>query len=139
VWGPGDLNKMFTSITTEPYYQQYNPTILSQPGKPIGNYDDGPWVITLDNVVSEAECEKLIELGGVSGYEQSYDVGAKKFDGTFDKHLNKERTSTNAWCTEECFNDTTTQQVLQRLENITGIPDENSEYLQLLRYEVGQK
>jgi prolyl 4-hydroxylase len=130
---------MFTWITTEPYYQKYNPKILSQPGKPIGKFNDGPWVITLENVVSEAECDKLIELGGVRGYEQSYDVGAKKFDGTFDKHLNRDRTSTNAWCIDECYNDTITQQVTQRLENITGIPDTNSEYLQLLRYEIGQK
>lgn len=49
------------------------------------------------------------------------------------QHLNKERTSTNAWCVEDCFEDNTTQAVIKRLENITGIPDTNSEYLQLLR------
>jgi prolyl 4-hydroxylase len=138
-WGPGDLNKMFARLTTEPYYQQYNPKILSQPGKPIGEYNDGPWVITLDNLLSEKECDKLIELGAVLGYEQSLDVGEEKFDGTFGEHLSKDRTSTNAWCTEQCYNDTVTQQVVQRFENISGIPDANSEHLQLLRYEVGQK
>ena len=86
IWGPGDLNKMFERITQEPYYQQFTPTILSQPGVGIGNFkNDGPWVITLDNVVSEEECDALIELGGVRGYEQSYDVGKKKYDGTYDK------------------------------------------------------
>jgi len=134
IWGPGDLNRMFERITQDEYYQQYTPKILSQPGVGIGNYKrDGPWVITLDNVISEEECVKLIDLGGVKGYDQSYDVGKKKYDGTYDKHLNKERTSTNAWCTEECYDDNVTQKVLQRLENITGIPDTNSEYLQLLR------
>ena len=49
------------------------------------------------------------------------------------QHLNKERTSTNAWCVEDCYEDNTTQAVIKRLENITGIPDTNSEYLQLLR------
>ena len=77
---------MFERITQEPYYQQFTPTILSQPGVGIGNFkNDGPWVITLDNVVSEEECDALIELGGVRGYEQSYDVGKKKYDGTYDK------------------------------------------------------
>ena len=51
----------------------------------------------------------------------------------FSKHLNKERTSTNAWCVEDCYDNNTTQAVIHRLENITGIPDTNSEYLQLLR------
>jgi prolyl 4-hydroxylase len=139
VWGPGDLNKMFTRITTEPDFQKYNPKILSQPGKPVGKYDDGPWVITLENLLSDVECDRLIELGGVLGYEQSLDVGEEKFDGTFDDMKSEDRTSTNAWCGDGCSNDTHTQQVLQRLENITGFPDANSEQLQLLRYEVGQK
>jgi len=139
IWGPGDLNKMFERITTDPYYEQFNPTILSQPGTPIGKFQDGPWVITLGNVLSEEETVKLIELGGVRGYEQSFDVGKKKFDGSYDKHLNKERTSTNSWCVEDCYENETTQAVVQRLENITGIPDTNSEYLQLLQYNVGQK
>jgi len=51
----------------------------------------------------------------------------------FFQHLNKERTSTNAWCVDDCFEDNTTQVIVNRLENITGIPDTNSEYLQLLR------
>ena len=49
------------------------------------------------------------------------------------QHLNKERTSTNAWCVDDCYENNVTQTVLNRLENITGIPDTNSEYLQLLR------
>jgi prolyl 4-hydroxylase len=129
---------MFERITTDPDLQQYSPKILSQPGIPIGKYDDGPWVITLDNVVADAECDRLIESGGIRGYEQSYDVGKKKYDGTFDKLLNNRRTSKNAWCIEDCFEDETTQRVLQRIENITNIPDTNSEYLQLLKYEVGE-
>ena len=77
---------MFERITQDEYYKQYTPTILSQPGVGIGKYkDDGPWVITLHNVVSDEECDELINLGGVRGYEQSYDVGKKKYDGTYDK------------------------------------------------------
>lgn len=138
IWGPGDLNKMFERITTDPYYQQYSPKILSQPGIPIGKYGDGPWVITLDDVLSEEECETLIGLGQERGYEQSYDVGKKKYDGTYDKHLNTRRTSRNAWCIEECYNHTTSEQILARIENITGVPDTNHEYLQILKYEVGE-
>jgi prolyl 4-hydroxylase len=39
---------------------------------------------------------------------------------------------------EECYDDALTKNVLTKIENLTGIPDANSEYLQLLKYEVGQ-
>jgi len=50
----------------------------------------------------------------------------------------RERTSTNAWCLDECFKDETTQRVLKKMEFVTNVPDTNTEYLQLLRYEIGQ-
>ena len=131
IFEPGDLNKMFERITTEPFYQQYEPVIHSQPPK-------GPWLITLEKFMTDEECDRLIHLGAEEGYEISRDVGKKKFDGTYDGYENKGRTSTNAWCNEKCYNDTLTQQVLTRMANLTGVPDENSEYLQLLKYEVGQ-
>lgn len=89
VWQPGDLNAMFERITTDPFYQKYTPQIHSQPPK-------GPWVLVLDNVVSEKDCTQLMDLGGVLGYEISKDVGEKKFDGSFEGYTNTRRTSTNA-------------------------------------------
>lgn len=71
VWGPGDLNKMFERITTDPFYlEKYTPTILSRPPK-------GPWVITMENVATEEECQRMIELGAARGYERSADVGER--------------------------------------------------------------
>jgi hypothetical protein len=37
-----------------------------------------------------------------------------------------------------CYEDKITQQILAKVENITGIPEKNSEFIQLLRYEEGQ-
>jgi prolyl 4-hydroxylase len=120
---------MFERITTEDYYiQRFQPNILSQP-------PEGPWVVTVENVATPEECKHLIALGAKRGYEQSQDVGARKFDGTFHAHTSDTRTSSNAWCVEECFEDPTNQNILQTVENITGIPDANSEYWQLLEYE----
>jgi prolyl 4-hydroxylase len=48
------------------------------------------------------------------------------------------RTSANTWCVEDCYNDELNQNVLRTVENVTGIPDNHSEYWQLLKYEVGQ-
>ena len=135
---PGDLQKLFVNLTTLPEFTQYEPKIHSMPQPTLPNVQEGPWVVTLENFLTDIECETLIALGAVEGYKISQDVGKKKFDGTYEGLINKYRTSTNAWCKDACFDDTVTQQVLQKIEHVTGIPDQNSEYLQLLRYEVGQ-
>jgi hypothetical protein len=71
VWGPGDLNKMFTRITTEPFYiERYQPNVLSKP-------PEGPWIVPMENVATEEECETMIELGKQRGFERSQDVGER--------------------------------------------------------------
>ena len=45
---------------------------------------------------------------------------------------------TPKWCNEACSNDTKANAVILRMENITGIPETNAEFLQLLRYDTGQ-
>ena len=142
-WQPGDLDKMFTRITTEPYYvNKYRPEILSKPVEDnevdAGGMEDGPWMVLLNDFLTEEECKRLIELGGIEGYELSKDIGDRNADGTYGDKQSKYRTSTNAWCTETCYKDDATQAVVARMENVTGIPDAYSEYFQLLRYEVGQ-
>lgn len=154
----GDLNKLFEKIvSTNASYidgesdnsiSPYEVKVLSRPsylpedevkdGDEIIDYKLGPWVITIENFIKEDECEKLIELGAVEGYERSEDVGEQKFDGTYDSVQSKFRTSTNAWCLDECYKDPIAQAVASRIERLTGIPEPNSENLQLLRYEVGQ-
>jgi prolyl 4-hydroxylase len=136
-WNPGDLNKMFERITTEPYYQKYAPTILSRPLNDESG-SNNPWLVQLDNFLSEKECKQMILLGSEQGYKRSEDVGPKKFDGTYDGTKSEGRTSSNAWCLDSCYANATTRTVLERIENLTGIPDQNSEYLQILRYEETQ-
>jgi prolyl 4-hydroxylase len=132
-WSAGDLNAMFVRLSSEPYLSMYEAKVLSSP-----DTTGGPWVITMENVVTAEEAEHLIELGSIEGYERSGDVGKLKPDGTFDAHINSGRTSTNAWCEHECYKNETALAVMARLSNITGIIETNSEFLQLLRYEEGQ-
>jgi hypothetical protein len=90
-WLPGDLDTMFRRLTAEPYLTQYNVTTLSSPD------DKGrPWVITMDNIVSEVEAARLIELGSIEGYERSTDVGKIFKKGEYHKKVSSGRTSTNA-------------------------------------------
>jgi prolyl 4-hydroxylase len=122
---------MFEKIAFSLEYQQYEPVVVSRP-------PEGPWMIVFENIISDEEAKRLIELGGLQGYERSADVGAEKPDGTFEQNVNSGRTSTNAWCLGECNEDPVAQRVIKRIENITGIPEVNSENLQLLRYENNQ-
>lgn len=141
----GDVHAMFTRIVTDPVFRErYRPVIYSQP-KNITNTSNNksksskePWVVVLDNFLTAEECETLINLGTAKGYELSLDVGPRNFDGTYQSEQSKERTSTNAWCTEDCWEHSVTQTVHDYMENVTRIPRINYEYLQLLRYEVEQ-
>lgn len=127
-WEPGSLNAMFERLIAEPIASKYPVTILSR----------DPWVVTLDDVVSEEEAKRLIELGDLEGYERSQDVGAKKPDGSYGSFVSSGRTSSNAWCTGDCYEDPLAVRVINRLTELTLINETNSEFLQLLRYEPGQ-
>lgn len=129
-WEPGDLNAMFERLVSEEITSKYNVTILSKPPE--------PWIVIADDVVTEEECEKLIKLGDLEGYERSQDVGKKNPDGTFGSVVSTGRTSSNAWCNEKCYEDPVATRVIQRLTDLTMINETNSEFLQLLRYEPGQ-
>jgi hypothetical protein len=50
------LNKMFERLTAEPYLSKYSVEILSSPET------DDPWVITMENVVSEVEAARVRKI-----------------------------------------------------------------------------
>ena len=143
-WKPGDLNEFFTNVTTLEEYKKYEPTVLSRPSYLPGDtadtadYKIGPWVVVLENVLSPSEANHLIKLGENQGYKRSADIGKRNADGTYDKQVSNGRTSTNTWCKNECEEDPISQSVVKRVTNITNIPAQNNENLQLLKYEEGQ-
>ena len=99
---PGDLDKMFEKIVTDPAYQEFEPVVLSRPSYAPGDgpenatYNIGIWMVMFENAMSDEEAERMIELGGLKGYERSRDVGTKQLDGTYSAEVNSGRTSTNA-------------------------------------------
>ena len=125
---PGDVDKMFRRLVSD---DKYSVQVLSQP-------PEGPWVVTLDDFLSDEECDRLIALGGNEGYEKSTGVGEKQPDGTYASFNSVDRTSTNAWCFGDCYTDEHTKAVLARIEDATGIPDAYQEYLQMLKYTKDQ-
>jgi prolyl 4-hydroxylase len=135
---PGDLDKLFERIVTDPELAVFQPRAIVRPNATGESEDEGPWIVVLDNFLSEDECDVLIRLGGELGYERSMDVGEKLFDGSYGSVESKDRTSSNAWCVDKCWEDDVNTRVHDRLEKLTGIDRMNYEYLQLLSYEEGE-
>ena len=124
--GPGDVNKMFERLLTD--FPQYTPTVLSR----------DPWLVVLNDVFTDEECEEMIRVGGAN-FQRSVDAGEMKGDNAqFEEIISDDRTSDNDWCTGSCWKNEIINGMAQKAENITMIPKENSEFFQVLRYRVGQ-
>ena len=161
---PGDLNRMFQHIvrhapgnrtdlsdderqaliaSIEPIYTVH---VHSQPDdstKEISvalDKSSPPWVITLDNFLTDEECEEIIQLGYKHVYERSADVGDEKFDGSHEAVQSERRTSENAWCSTHkgCRAEKVPTRIHSRISAVLNIPPENSEDFQILKYEKGQ-
>mmetsp|Transcript_16916 Transcript_16916/g.52706 ORF Transcript_16916/g.52706 Transcript_16916/m.52706 type:complete len:512 (+) Transcript_16916:213-1748(+) len=137
---PGDIGALFSGLSTK--WPEFNVTIHSRPGgdpeHPENDVADGPWVATLGGFVSEAEGAAI--LGTVSDqFERSTDQGKINRFGEKEKVVSKSRTSENAWCTGKCYTNPATRAVARRIQDVTGVPTENYEKFQVLRYTEGQQ
>ncbi|KAG7347578.1 2OG-Fe(II) oxygenase superfamily-domain containing protein [Nitzschia inconspicua] len=140
---PGDLNKLFEGIAanysnTSQHRSRYTATVHSSPNHTSGSL---PWILTLENFLSDDECDALIKLGNDQGFQRSMDVGQPfKADNESLGKITERRTSASAWCTSKsgCRNGDVPSHVHQRISDLLAIPNENSEDLQILRYNVGQ-
>ena len=152
-YGPGDMDDMFYSIANG-MWDELKPVIHSAPEdyheKRFHNtssvmdhsnvFVGGPWIVTFEEFLSEAEADRLVELGYAEGFERSTDVGHKKVDGTHENKISTGRTSENAWClSDTCVNDEINTIVSDRIANVTRIPVSYSENFQILRYEENQR
>jgi hypothetical protein len=83
-------------------YTKYEPHVWSRPSYLPGDtsetadYKVGPWIVTLENVVTEEEADLLIEWGETRGWELSTDGGDLQPDGTSESTLIEGRTSRQA-------------------------------------------
>ena len=154
----GDINDMFERIVATGHAREegavplYAVTVHSRPllaprsvaqptmFKNRGDLEQAPWVITFDQFLTDEECEHLIQLGYKNGYKRSEDVGELQFDGSYDGVKSHSRTSENAWCSLKngCRSDPVVVGIMNRMSTVLGIPLENLENLQMLKYEEGQ-
>ena len=104
VYKPGDMQAMFSAI--EKTYPQYGVTVHST----------DPWVVTFDNFLSDDEVNALIT--SVDGnWERSTDTGSVNEFGETGRVLSQGRTSNNAWCRKECYENHHVQNAMKKIED----------------------
>jgi len=129
----GDLTKIFERAVAE--YPQYSPRVLSR----------DPWVVTFDNLLSDEETDGIVEaVGGKSGEYLKPSTTAKATRGKDGRVVLQDvpdqiRTSYNAWCQHPgCYNHPVHERVIERIMDIVGLPQNNAEHMQLLKYHPGE-
>jgi len=144
----GGMDALFERMVRQAHRSNWQPAVLSRPAKMVESHVDGaydvtkscgedvtnpcdarygPWVITLENFVTPEEISVLLKWGAAVGYERSQ-AGDE---------IVSARTSSHAWCNDDCYDDPVVSSIRQRIAAVTGIPEENYECLQLLKYVPG--
>ena len=99
------------------------PTVLSR----------DPWVLSFDHFLSGEEVDALLKHSE-GRFERSTASGGRK-DDEFVPLKSDIRTSWTTWCdTPACLEDPTVRKIYDRVSNVTRVPGDNFEYMQLLRY-----
>ncbi len=123
---PGEMSMMFESLIDR-FEDRYTINILST----------SPYVVTFDDFLSNDEIRAL--TNEVKEWTRSVDTGQVNELGNTGQKLSEGRTSSNAWCTQDCQANQYVQSLYRKIEEIVGIPRSNYEHFQILRYEIGQK
>jgi prolyl 4-hydroxylase len=161
IWQTGDLNRMFknivsqyanssdattTTATTESSPSSSLTPVLTIHSRPSNIDDDNhphdtPWVIQFDNLLTEEEAQHMIDLGHKMGFSPSVEFfgDTDEFGTTHQKSKADRRTSETVWCQDAlCLHDPVPRRLMDRMVSLTGVPEINAEYLQLLKYETNQ-
>jgi len=127
IYAPGDMATMFTNIE-ERYGARYGVEVLSRE----------PWVVTLDNFVTDAEIAALIDTNK-EHFERSTDTGSMNEFGETGKLVSKSRTSSNSWCRHDCERHPQVSNLYDKIAEVTGVPRTHYESFQVLQYLPGQR
>jgi len=128
---PGDMDAMFERISTSAEIAALEPRVLSRE----------PWVVVFDEFMSAEEADAVLAVSnredGVH-FKASQGTGSMDEDGTLIPTVSSYRTSFTNWCEDDCLNETAVKRIRERIEAVTGVPDDNHEFPQVLRYQLNQ-
>ena len=159
IFRPGQMNANFERIMRD-YHSQYTPTILMRPDFHhhssssadvkkdaslgiISSSDDDlddayPWIITLENLLTDEECDWFISKGHEIGFQDATEITDEiAEDGMYGDHMGGGRVSVDAWCFEDCEADPIAKRVQDRIMELTMIPINHTEYMEIVKYDVG--
>lgn len=125
------MDMMFRNAIVQ--YAHYGVEVLSSPDQGPGK----PWIVTFENFVSDEQVDALIATN--TKFERSTDTGSSNEFGETGRILSQSRTSSNSWCRGECESHPSVNEILRNIAAVTGVPKENYESFQVLKYEVGQR
>eukprot|EP00928_Gymnodinium_smaydae_P079929 TRINITY_DN63758_c0_g1_i1.p1 TRINITY_DN63758_c0_g1~~TRINITY_DN63758_c0_g1_i1.p1 ORF type:complete len:369 (-),score=94.67 TRINITY_DN63758_c0_g1_i1:289-1395(-) len=116
---PNDLNATFLPLLNEGAFAELSPKVLST----------DPWVIYFETFMSEAE------VSAIEAHMFKGDFMPSPAGGGSAKH--HARHSETAFCIGQCDEHATVQAVRKRASSITGVPPDNFDFSQALRYKEG--
>lgn len=96
----------------------------------INVHSTAPWIVTFEDFLSNDEMNAMIST--VSKWERSTDSGEFNEYGEQGRILSNGRTSSNAWCTGDCENNPSVQNVYRKINEVTGIPKSHYESFQVI-------
>jgi len=118
---PGKMTQTFERALSN--FPHLEPQLLSS----------DPWVISFDKFMSPEEVEAILKHGE-GRYVRSTASGGRA-DGEFIPLTSEIRTSWTTWCDNAtCLEDPLVAQVIERVADVSQVPANNSEFVQLLRY-----
>lgn len=137
VWQPGTSHRMFRRIVKD---NSRVITIHSQPHsinpiKPIADVNE-PWIVAIDDFLTQGQCDVLIELGEQTPFTSSASSSRR---GRLSDDDDDDSDMTDAFKTALCLSDHCREhfvmvQVLEKIRALTGIPKENYEHMQFNKY-----
>ena len=80
----------------------------------------------------------MVELGDL--YEWQYEYIDKEVEpDVFERVIHENRTYSSTVCEESCQEERVVESLLERIQQVTGIPPQNAQDFELRRYEQGQE
>ncbi|KAJ1639441.1 hypothetical protein T492DRAFT_584904 [Pavlovales sp. CCMP2436] len=128
----GAIGELFRALDGGAF-AQYKPRIMSRPPE--------PWVVVFDSFISEEDADRIVELANLqngSKFTPSQGTSGLDAQGQLIPSISDYRTSSTRWCEADCLNESSVVHLRERVVQVTGVPDANHEYPQLLRYESSQ-
>ncbi|RYH18249.1 hypothetical protein EON65_27460 [archaeon] len=107
IYKPNDMHDMFSTIQ-ERLGHKYEIEVLSL----------SPYVVSFNNFISDDEANAIL-AAVQEDWERSTDSGKENEFGETGRTLSQGRTSSNAWCRQNCMDDPHVQNVLSKMEEVT--------------------